>query len=208
VSRIFLLSPARCHGPRAALLTAPRAGSPLAERLRAGDAPLGEVFAFLSPLYFRGKLRYAERFARPPRALAREPGGVLVIAPGAGLLPPRTLLDLPLLERFGAVEVRVDNAAYRAPLDAQAALLADAIGPRCDVVLLGSIASTRYVTALAARFGERLSFPRAFVGRGDMSRGGLLLRAVEAGEELEYAPLAGTPLHGPRPPKLPPHRRR
>jgi len=34
-----------------------------------------------------------------------------------------------------------------------------------------------YVGALAAAFGDRLRFPVEFVGRGDMSRGGLLLRS-------------------------------
>ena len=55
-------------------------------------------------------------------------------------------------------------------------------------------------------FGARLRFPIDFVGRGDMSRGGLLMRCAEAGRELEYAPVAGAVLHGARPPKLPPKR--
>ena len=39
----------------------------LARRLARGHGPpLGEVFAFLSGLYFRGKLAYARAFARPP----------------------------------------------------------------------------------------------------------------------------------------------
>ena len=86
--RIFVLSPASCGGERARLLTAPGAGFPLAHRLRApGGAPLGEVFSFLSGLYFRGKLAYARAFASPPR---RVPGaGVLVITADAGLQPPQ-----------------------------------------------------------------------------------------------------------------------
>ena len=47
----------------------------------------------------------------------------------------------------------------------------------------------------------------AFVGRGDMSRGGLLLRHASNGVELDYAPIAGAVLHGKRPPKLPPLRK-
>ena len=56
-------------------------------------------------------------------------------------------------------------------------------GDRCEIVLLGSIASGKYVELLQPVFGNRLVFPPAFVGRGDMSRGGLLLRCVSAGEE-------------------------
>ncbi len=56
-------------------------------------------------------------------------------------------------------------------------------------------------------FGDRLLFPISFVGRGDMSRGGLLLRQARAGEELEYVPVAGAVLHGQRPPKLAPLRK-
>jgi hypothetical protein len=51
---------------------------------------------------------------------------------------------------------------------------------------VGSIATEKYLSILRVAFGERLKFPRAFLGRGDLSRGGMLLRAVDAGEELEY----------------------
>ena len=71
-------------------------------------------------------------------------------------------------------------------------------------MLLGSIASPKYVDILTAIFGERLQFPIAFVGRGDMSRGGLLLRHASDGVELDYVPVLGASLHGARPPKLPP----
>src|SRR5258705_137811 len=75
--------------------------------------------------------------------------------------------------------------------------------PPEHVVLLGSIATGKYVDCLLEVFGPRLVFPAAFVGRGDMSRGGLLLRAARSGKELAYTPIAGATLHGPRPPKLP-----
>ena len=78
------------------------------------------------------------------------------------------------------------------------------IGAECEVVLLGSIASGKYVDLLMPIFGERLVFPPHFVGRGDMSRGGLMLRCVDAGLELDYVPLAGAVRHGQRPPKLAP----
>jgi DNA polymerase (family 10) len=69
MSRVFLLSPAYCGGVRAGLVFDDRARFDLARQVRAAPgAPLGEVFSFLSGLYFRGKLAYAEAFARPPRA--------------------------------------------------------------------------------------------------------------------------------------------
>jgi hypothetical protein len=71
-------------------------------------------------------------------------------------------------------------------------------------VLLGSVASDKYVQILHEAFGDRLVFPQAFVGRGDMSRGGLLLRAVDAGEELDYVPVMTSVRRGSRPGKLPP----
>jgi hypothetical protein len=74
------------------------------------------------------------------------------------------------------------------------------------VVLLGSIASKKYVAVLGAVFGDRLLFPSDFVGRGDMSRGGLLLRAARAGAELAYEPVLGAQRHGKRPPRLAPVR--
>jgi len=72
------------------------------------------------------------------------------------------------------------------------------------VILLGSIASPKYVDVLQSIFGERLLFPADFVGRGDMSRGGLMLRCVSAAEELVYVPIAGAVRHGVRPPRLAP----
>ena len=44
-----------------------RATFDLAVRLRGpGGAALGEVFSFMSGLYFRGKLAYARTFPAPP----------------------------------------------------------------------------------------------------------------------------------------------
>jgi hypothetical protein len=170
--------------------------------------PLGELFTFVSGLYFRGKLAYARRFAAPPEAGHPVVGsGVHVITPNAGLRDPDTLVTAAAVIAFSQAEVDVDNAAYRRPLEQSARALAQAIGD-CEVVLLGSIASPKYVDVLLAIFGERLHFPQAFVGRGDMSRGGLLLRQVAAGEELVYVPVAGAVRTGGRPPKLPPLRPR
>ena len=72
------------------------------------------------------------------------------------------------------------------------------------MVLLGSIASAKYVDLLTGVFGARLKFPIDFVGRSDMSRGGLLLRCARSGAELPYVPVEGAVRHGPRPPKLAP----
>ena len=54
--------------------------------------------------------------------------------------------------------------------------------------------------------GGRLLFPTDFVGRGDMSRGALLLRAARADEELAYAPVATAVRRGKRPRKMGPDR--
>jgi hypothetical protein len=202
--RIFLLSPARCDGERAQMVLSPRASFPLACRMRGPEgAPLGEVMSFLSGLYFRGKLTYAEAFARPPARMA----GVHVITSNAGLQPPSTPLTADLLRRAALVDIDARNPRYRRPLEASAQALAERLRPRDEVVLLGSIASAKYVDILIAIFGERLIFPVDFVGRGDMSRGGLLLRCVRAGSELTYGRVLGAVRTGARPPRLEPLRR-
>ena len=202
--RIFLLSPANCSGRRAQLLVSPTAAFELARRLRTRrGVPLGEVFSFVSGLYFRGKLAYARRFARPPDpADPVAAGGVLVITPNAGLRAADTPVTAASFRAFAAAAIDIGNAAYRQPLERGARALQAAVGPECEVVLLGSIASGKYVDLLLPIFGAQLRFPPPFVGRGDMSRGGLMLRCVAAGLELEYAPIAGAVRHGKRPPRL------
>jgi hypothetical protein len=208
--RIFLLSPANCGGTRARQILSPKAAFAVAEQLRSdAGAALGDVFSFVSGLYFRGKLTYARRFAVPPSHGHPLIGaGVQIITPNAGLRTADTRVTHGAVARFARAEVDAANASYRRPLERSARGLLREIGPECDVVLLGSIASPKYVDVLLAIFGERLRFPVAFVGRGDMSRGGLLLRHAADGTELEYAPVAGAVLHGARPPKLPPLPRR
>src|SRR5438045_9161000 len=117
-SRIFLLSPANCGGPRARQILSPNAKFALAEALRSRrGAMLGDVFMFVSGLYFRGKLTYGLRFAAPP-----EPGnpvagcGVLIITPTAGLRSPHPLVTLNAMRVFAAGDVHPDDAAYRRPL--------------------------------------------------------------------------------------------
>jgi hypothetical protein len=202
MSRIFLLSPAHCRGRRAQLVLRPQARFDLARRLRGRGVPLGELFTFLSGLYFRGKLAYATAFADPP------PGcpGVLVVTPCRGLLPPRTVIKAAVLREFGATEIGEDSEAYARPVSRDASRLARRAGPGTEFVLLGSIATDKYVSVLHEAFGRGLKFPCDFVGRGDMSRGGLMLRRAEDGSELEYVPVEGAVRHGPKPPKLEPRR--
>ena len=196
--RLFLLSPAAASGERAGLLLRPGAAFPLARAVQSPQgAALGEVFSFASGLYFRGKLAYAETFARPPRGVP----GCLVITSSRGLVPAATALTASDLRALGGVPIDPRDARYREPLVRDARALAEA-APRAEVVLLGSVASGKYVDVLLAIFGDRLLFPAAFVGRGDMSRGGLLLRCVRAGEELPYARVTGAVRRGPRPPRL------
>jgi hypothetical protein len=205
VNRVFLLSPANCSGVRGRLVASPAARFALARALQAEGAPLGDLFSFVSGLYFRGKLAYARRFAEPPDpADTMAAGGVLVITPNAGLRSADTQVTIESFRAFTRTSIDPANAAYRLPLERSARALLEASGPDCQVVLLGSIASGKYVEVLAPIFGDRLVFPPAFVGRGDMSRGGLMLRCAQSGEELDYAPIAGAVRTGKRPPKLEP----
>ena len=200
-TRIFLLSPAFCGGERAKVLFNPAATFSLAVRLRAGGVPIGELFAFLSGLYFRGKLAYSRAFARPPRGAP----GLLVITPTRGLVDPDTLLTLDDMREFAEVNIATQSDRFIAPLARDAHALAT-VSRTAPVILLGSIATDKYVGTLAAAFGDRLRFPEEFVGRGDMSRGGLLLRSVRESTELTYIQLSGATRHGTRPPKLVPIR--
>jgi hypothetical protein len=198
---IFLLSPAHCGGRRARALLRPDATSVLARRLREGTLTLGEAFAFMSALYFRGKLAYARAFADEDAAGP----STLVITPTRGLVRPETLVDIETVEEFAASDIATGGRRFRDPLERDVATLVARLPPDVRVVLLGSIATSKYVEVLAPALGARLHFPTAFIGRGDMSRGGLLLRSAAAGEPLEYAPLdpAGQ-RRGTRPPRLRP----
>jgi hypothetical protein len=199
VHRIFLVSPASCSGKRADLLLNERTSFDLAVRVRdRSGVPIADVFTFLSGLYFRGKLAYGRAFAWPPAQIP----GVFVITTSRGLVLPEQPVTVDDLREFAGVDLHPANARYRAPLARDAAWIAEH-ARRAEVVLLGSVASGKYLDVLVETFADRLRFPIAFVGRGDMSRGGLMLRAVRAGRELDYVPVAGAPRHGPRPPKLP-----
>jgi hypothetical protein len=195
--RIFLLSPAHCGGKRAAILLNERAGFPLARQLRSSGLTIGEAFSFLSGLYFRGKLTYAGRFARPPQGVS----GVQVITTNRGLIPADVPVQARDLLAFGTVNIGVDAAQYRAPLERDLSGLLEI--PDLEIVLLGSVATGKYVDVLLEVMGDRVLFPVEFVGRGDMSRGALLLRSAESGTELKYEPVAGAVRRGKRPPRLP-----
>ena len=196
-SRVFLLSPANCRGLRAQQVLSPKASFPVASRLRTAGVPIGELFAHMSGLYFRGKITYAQRFGRP-----------FVITPDQGLISADEIVTRQVLIRFGAADINLENPGYRVPLERTARELAGSAAADANFVLLGSVASDKYVQVLTGIFGSRLVFPSSFVGRGDMSRGGLLLRAAASGQELEYVPVAGAIRRGVRPPKLQPISRR
>src|SRR5262245_15472112 len=128
--RIFLLSPANSGGVRARMLLREGAGFDLARRVRGvGGAPLGEVFSFMSGLYFRGKLAYARAFAAPPAGReAAVGGGTLVIVPGAGLWPADRPVTAGELRAFARVNVSGANPLHRQALFAAARALAGRIG--------------------------------------------------------------------------------
>lgn len=180
--RIFLLSPANCTGKRAGWLLRKDGGSPLAQRLRADGATIGEIFTFMSGLYFRGKMAYARTFADPNAGYS----GIQVIVPGVGLCPPDVKIDLPGLRAIARVRVDLDDRRYVVPLRRDAALLAARTDAEDTVVLLGSLATPKYMEPLQEIFGPRLRFPEEFIGRGDMSRGSLMLRCAAERRELTY----------------------
>ncbi len=199
---IFLLSPAYCGGRRAGIALKPESVLPIAQQLRAGTLELGAAFAFFSGLYFRGKLAYSRQFGFAAEA---EIDSTLVITPTRGLMAPPDCVTPDLIREFAAVDVALDDLRYRGPLERDVKLLARNLPDAARVVLLGSVASGKYVDLLLPLLGNRLCYPTAFIGRGDMSRGGLLLRCVDDGTELDYQVLtAGVRPRGPRPPKLDP----
>jgi hypothetical protein len=119
-------------------------------------------------------------------------------------LHPEERIGVDAVRAFAEIPVDARDARYRLPLERDARRLARKLGQTGQAVLLGSVASGKYTDVLLAIFRERLRFPTVFVGRGDMSRGGLMLRCARAGMELDYAAVHGAAVHGQRPPKLPP----
>ena len=181
--KIFLLSPANLGGLRAKQLASPRARFDAAVRYRSPEGvPIADAFAFMSALYFRGKIAYARHFADPP-------DGVLIITSGYGLVPPDWSLNEERMRRMRKIDVDVSARSYTRPLREHASQLASMLAEDAQVVLLGSVATGKYVDVLKPILGPWLRFPRVFAGLGDMARGGLMLRAVRANRELEYTTL-------------------
>jgi hypothetical protein len=182
VNRVFVLSPASCNGLRARWLLKKNSRSDLARRLRADGVPLGELFTHLSALYFRGKLAYARAYADPPAGCP----GILIITPTAGLMPHDVSIRISRLRGFARVPIHLKNRRYCSTLRQSATKLAVKIGSDCELILLGSIGTGKYLDILGPAFGSRLRIPGEFVGLGDMSRGGLLLRCVRENRQLNY----------------------
>ncbi|HEX9985943.1 MAG TPA: hypothetical protein VGF69_21965 [Thermoanaerobaculia bacterium] len=186
--KIFLLSPASLNGLRAKQLSSPRAKFALALQYQTPEGvEIGDAFAFMSALYFRGKIAYARRFAVPSPALGGN--GILVITSGYGLVPPDWRLTAERLERMQKIDVDMASRNYTKPLREHADVLHRTLESDAQVVLLGSVATGKYVDVLRPILGDRLRFPTHFAGLGDMARGGLMLRAARAGIELEYQSL-------------------
>jgi hypothetical protein len=183
----MLLSPARLSGKRGGMILNEEADFALARQLRtAGGAPLASVFSFVSGLYFRGKAEYAREFARTHDGSTSS----FVICAGGGLCELDERVTLDRLRGWSKVAIHEDNPHFTAPLYRHAAALCEAHPNSTRFVLLGSIASNKYVVPLLDVFGDRLLYPSEFAGRGDMSRGALLLRAVREKRELVYQTVA------------------
>jgi hypothetical protein len=194
--RIFLLSPAHSGGLRAQMLLRPGASFELARQVQIGDALLGDVFSFCSGLYFRGKLTYARQFGTAPAKVS----GAQIITPTRGLVPWDLRVGTKDLVEFATVPIDCSERRYTGPLTEAAGRLAKT--KTCEFVLLGSVATGKYVDCLLPILGNRLLFPDDFVGRGDMSRGALLLRQAKSNQELCYSPLDGAVRRGRRAPSI------
>lgn len=139
--RIFLLSPAKVGGPRTAMLFREGADFALARRLREDRATIGEIYSFISGLYFRGKLMYADTFraAAPP---GMPPA--LVIVPGAGLIPSQTIVSAAQLRAIAEISVDEDNPRFRDPLTEAARLLDEHAQQGCSYVLRAQSTRLRF----------------------------------------------------------------
>ena len=173
----------------------PAAPFALAREFRSRGLPLAEIFTFASGLYFRGKISYARHFARKGEVIR-------VITTNAGLLDPVTHFTPEGLRAFGEVDISENDPRYYKPMRRDAEALARKLAKEGVAILLGSIATAKYRDVLLEVFGERLMFPSDFIGRGDMSRGGLMLRAIRAGSELPYISVRGAIYKGKRAPRI------
>lgn len=193
--RIFLLSPANLSGRRAEILLRETASFDLAARVRSTGAPLGDIFSFVSGLYFRGKSAYANAFVRPQKARK----SIFVITANQGLLAPHDSIDHAGLVEMARVPISCAESRYTRPLERDLAQLCAYVDKFAEIILLGSIATPKYLEPLSRVFGERLLVPVDFVGRGDMSRGALMLRAVREMMQLPYVAALSLKPELPRP---------
>ena len=144
---------------------------------------------------------YASRFGRPPPSLPP----ALVITPTRGLQSPSLPISRSLIEEFASLDWHRPTRAFWIRSSRVRVSFVHRSSQRCAWSCSG--ASRRAGTSSRWRASSRAgcNYPAEFVGRGDMSRGGLLLRHAEEGRELDYVPLAaGLTRHGAKPPKLPP----
>lgn len=195
--QLFLLSPAKVSGARAGYLLNPDAQFATARAFHREGLPLGEIFAFASGLYFRGKLTYARHFAT---ATTRDE--IRVITSNRGLLSPDLRIGPDELKAFGGVDIDGADPRYLEPIRAHGVELAKSLDRDGFAILLGSIATAKYRDVLLECFRDRLVFPADFVGRGDMSRGGLLLRSARENAVLRYTSVQGAMLRGKRAPRI------
>ena len=179
--RIFLLSPAHCGGRRAQMLVNETARFELATRLRESGATIGEIFAFLSGLYFRGKLAYSVAFARPPAGWP----GALVITTNRGLVPPETAMTLTELRDLGTVSIEAAEPRY-----AGRSAATQHASPRSPTVrwcfLAASPVENMWIPSSRCLVIVFVFRPSSSVGH--MSRGGLMLRCAASGQELDLCP--------------------
>ena len=155
-------------------------------RCRSARATLGDVFTFCSGLYFRGKLTYARHFAASSPA-------VRIITPSRGLVPPDTLVGTRDLAEFAAGRGGFRRAALYRSAQSHLARTRRA-RTLTKSSFLGSVATGKYTRHLASRSSAtRLLFPAEFAGRGDMSRGALLLRAISGRQGTQLRASASCP---------------
>ena len=173
---------------------------------RAQGAPLGDVFTFVSGLYFRGKLAYARRFASPPEPRIRRRLGRARHHAERRAPQPET----PVTRRRAARlrrrrrRSRPTRATGGRSSGARARWLRE-IGADCEVVLLGSIASPKYVDVLLDDLRRAPAVPDRFRRpRRHEPRRPAAAQARARASSSTYAPMAGAVRHGARPPKLPP----
>src|SRR5712691_2987268 len=117
--KLFLLSPANTSGLRAKQLVSPRASFDAAVQYRSPEGvPIALAFAFMSALYFRGKIAYALHFAKPSPSVGGY--GIYVIAPGFGLVPPDWRITPERMKVMSRTDVDVRKRNYRKPLEREA----------------------------------------------------------------------------------------